>query len=337
MPARALNRTRRHRAKLVPIVDFSENNPAAEYACEDADVIVLQRGAMPDTWRSVLHWQQAGKTVIADIDDGYPQITQEHPAFEFWQTGVIRDMTGAVVQRLPRPAIHDMADGLRKVDGMTAPNRLILADWAQAVGVRGSYVPNYAPVDRYVAAKRTRSPKDDGTIWIAWGGSAGHFVSWQKSGILYALARVMASRPNTRFVMCGADVRIVDAVPLKPAQKVNLHWRPYREWPSRLVNFDIGLIPVAGDFDARRSWLKPLEYSLCNVPWIASKSPAYTEMANYGTFVDNTPEAWAAALEDMLKHGHDADRLRRAHRWACQQDIDANVDAITNAYREFIK
>lgn len=336
IPARAINRTRKHRAKLLPIEYFAENSPASAYACEDADVIVMQRGAMPDTWAAVEHWRQAGKVILTDLDDGYPQITQEHPAFEFWHRGISTDAMGNKA-RLPRPAILDMADGLRRVRGLTAPNRLILSDWLDAVGIPGRYVPNYVPTKQYLNAVRTRSPGFDSTVWVAWGGSAGHLVSFTDSGILYALARVIAKRPNVRFIMCGADTRIIDALPLRLAQKINLHWRPYREWPERLVNFDIGLIPVAGDFDARRSWLKPLEYSLCNVPWIASKSPAYADLTGYGQFVDNTPDAWAAAIEDMLAVGPDPAGLRAARNWASAQDIDTNVEKIIDAYAELSK
>lgn len=336
IPARAINKTRRHKAKLLPIQDFAENNPSALYACEDADVIVLQRGAMPDTWPALDYWRQRGKIVLADIDDGYPQITQEHPAWAFWHRGIIQDAQGNR-QQLPRPAIYEMADGLRRVKGLVSPNKLILSDWLQSVGVRGEYVPNYIPTALYTSAKRTRATTDDGAVWIAWGGSAGHFVSFQNSGILYALARVMAKRPYTRFIMAGADTRIIDALPLKDEQKINLHWRPFAEWPSRLVNFDIGLIPCAGDFDARRSWLKPLEYSLCGVSWIASKSPAYSELSEYGTFVDNTPDAWAEALERALDQPPDETRQRQAAKWARAQDIDSNVDKIISAYERLCK
>ena len=336
IPARAINRTKRHRAKLLPIEYFAENGPAAAYALEDADVIVLQRGAMPDTWAAVDHWRQRGKIILADIDDGYPQITPEHPAFNFWHKGISVDAAGRQMQ-LPRPAIYEMADGLRRLKGLTAPNRLILSDWLAAVGVNGRYVPNFLPTRPYLSATRTRSPQSDGTYWIAWGGSAGHFVSFQNSGILYALARVISKRPNARFIMCGADVRIIDALPLKDEQKINLHWRPYTEWPERLVNFDLGLIPVAGDFDARRSWLKPLEYSLCSVPWIASKSPAYADLTGYGAFVDNTPDAWAAAIEEHLAIGPDPAGVKAARDFAAAQDIDRNVEKIINAYAELCK
>jgi hypothetical protein len=335
IPAEAFNRTRRHKALLLGIQDFCTHPPVAEYHCKDADAIVLQRGAMPAAWEAVAYWQQRGKIVISDIDDGYPQLGPEHPAFNFWHRGLTRGPNGQPAQ-MPRPAILDMAEGLTRVNGLTAPNRLILDDWQTQVGVRGAFVPNY-PDLRVYQAKRTRSPKDDGTTWVAWGGSAGHLASFTDSGILYALARVLSRRPATRMIYCGSDLRAIDAVPLKEGQKQHFNWRPYPEWPALLANFDIGLIPVAGAFDARRSWLKPLEHSLMGIPWIASKSPAYEGLEEYGVFVDNTPDAWAAALADLLDHGPDETKLRRARKWALAQDIDNHVDEMANIYRSFGK
>ncbi len=314
------------------ITQFAENAYEAEHYCDDADVIVLQRGAMPDVWGAVHKWRNLGKTVIADIDDGYPQITPEHPAYAFWHRGIMQTPDGQV-QQLPRPAIHEMAAGLHMLGAMTSPNRLILEDWRQSVGVRTALVPNYLYLPHY-AHKRTRARAQDGTVWVAWGGSAGHFGSWLGSGIADALCRVLAARPHTRFVMCGADTRILDRVPLKHAQKLHFNWRHFSKWPQLLANFDVGLIPLAGDFDARRSTLKPLEYSIMRVPWIASKSPAYDGLGEYGTFVDNTPEAWADALIEAIDKSVDTRKVQRAYDWAREHDIDANVRSILNQYAQ---
>jgi len=331
VPAKAINRTNKHSAKLLGITQFAENAYEAEYACDDADVIVLQRGAMPDVWGPVRRWRNEGKVVIADIDDGYPQITAEHPAYRFWHVGEV--MVDGQLRRLPRPAIHDMADGLRMLGLMTSPSRLILEDWRQAVGVNGAHVPNFLNLEVY-NAKRTRTREDDGTIWVAWGGSAGHFGSFLGSGIADALCRVLASRPQTRFVMCGADTRILDRVPLKHHQKLHFNWRHFSEWPKILANFDVGLIPLAGAFDDRRSNLKPLEYSAMRVPWIATRSPAYAGLEELGTFVDNSPEAWADALIDAIDHAADDKRVRRAHDWAMTQGIQANAKRIVETYAQ---
>lgn len=334
LPVRAVNRTKKHRAKLGHIEHFAGNTPYNEQQCEDADIIVLQRGAMPETWASVEHWRRRGKVILTDLDDGYPQITPEHPAYQFWHTGLITMPDGRTHQ-LPRPAIHDMAEGLTKVNGLISPSRLILEDW-KSHQPRGEYIPNYAETWRYTRYKRTRSPEDDGTIWIAWGGSFGHFVSFQRSGILYGLARAMSRYPHVRFVMCGADERIVNAMPLKDSQKIHINWQPNDLWLQTLINFDVGLIPCAGEFDARRSWLKPLEYSLMRVPWIASETPAYHNLGEFGTVIDNTADAWAQAVTDAIEHGSDERRVKRGWEWAMRQDIDSNMPGIINTLKGFL-
>lgn len=335
IPAQALNRTRWHHAKVLGIQDFSLHLPVAEYHCNDAEVIVLQRGAMPQAWPAVEHWREKGKAIVSDIDDGYIQIGPEHVAFNFWHRGITAGPNGQPV-RMPRPAILDMADGLRRVQGLTAPNQLILDDWGKQTGVKTALVPNYPDLRAY-QAKRTRSPSDDNLTWVSWGGSAGHLQSFTQSGILYALSRVLSARPLTRLIYCGSDLRVLEALPLKPGQKEHFNWRRYADWPALVANFDIALIPAAGDFDARRSQIKPLECSLMGVPWIASKTAAYDGLDEYGVLVDNTPDAWAGALIELLEHGSDPQRLAHARKWALAQDIDDHVDEIVKAYRSFGK
>jgi len=329
IPFEAFNRTRRHRALIMQASEFAQHPQVSEVMCADADAIILQRGAMPPAWEAVRYWRQHGKLVIADIDDGYIQLPEHHPSFAFWHR---------VHPNQPnkRPAILDMAAGLRQVDGMVSPNKLILADWSKQTGVKTAFLPNY-PDLRVYQARRSRSPQDDGTVWVSWGGSASHLQSFTDSGIVYALGRVMSKRPHTRMIYCGSDPRPLEAVPLRDGQKHHFNWRPYRRWPELLANFDIGLIPLAGPFDDRRSWIKGLEYSLLGVPWIASKSPVYEGLEEFGVFVDNTPDCWADALAEMIDHGPDETKLRKARKWAAAQDVDDHIDEIANIYRSFGK
>lgn len=330
IPFQAFNRTKRHRAQIMQMAEFCGHAQVADVMCADADAIILQRGAMPPAWEAVRYWQQQGKTVIADIDDGYIQLPDHHPSFNFWHRKTPNQPTG-------RPAIIDMAEGLRLVNGLVSPNKLILDDWGKQTAVRTAFLPNYPDLRVYAAGRRSRSPADDGTVWVSWGGSASHLQSFTDSGILYALARVMAKRTHTRLIYCGSDPRPLSAVPLRDGQKHHFNWRPYRDWPTLLANFDIGLIPLAGPFDARRSWIKGLECSLMGVPWIASKSPAYEGLEEFGVFVDNTPDCWADALAEMIDHGPDETKLRKARKWAASQDIDDHVDEMANIYRSFGK
>lgn len=332
IPARAIARRREHRVNLGSIWSFAENGRDTHYLCESADVIVLQRSAMPDAQRSLRYWRNRGKVFVADIDDGYMQLEPSHPAYAYWHGKTATDAQGRVVT-LPRPLIHDLIDSVRLVGNLTSPSRLILSDYMALIPeLRTGHIPNYVDTDIYLRTRPTRRREDDGLIWIGWGGSAGHYQSFERSGVLEALARVISRRPHTRFVFVGSDERIVNALPVKRHQKIHLLWTEPEKWLERLASFDLAFIPAAGDFDARRSLLKPLECSLLGVPWIASRSPAYDEIpADCGVFVENTPEQWKSAIEDMLG-ARDTARIARAREWALQYDVHANVDYIISIY-----
>jgi glycosyltransferase involved in cell wall biosynthesis len=57
-----------------------------------------------------------------------------------------------------------------------------------------------------------------------------------------------------------------------------------------------------GPYDQRRSWIKGLEYSLSGVPWVGTAGEPYSDIAHYGTLIQNSPEAWEDALETLLSN-----------------------------------
>jgi len=87
-----------------------------------------------------------------------------------------------------------------------------------------------------------------------------------------------------------------------------------KDWPKVVSTFDIGLAPLdprplppwregapVVSYDDRRSWLKAAEYLTAGVPWAASKSETYKELAHLGHIVDNTPDAWFGVLSYMIR------------------------------------
>lgn len=332
VPARAISRLRRHQASILHVEHFAAIDMECRHHCDDADLIVLQRGAMPDTWRAIDHYRARGATIIADLDDGYPQIPPSHPAYAYWHQGIVVDSSGQT-RRLPRLPILDMADGMRRVDALTSPSPLILADWRERVGVRGAHLPNYVETWRY-DVPRSRAGSDE--IWIGWGGSAGHYQSFVASGVTEALARLLPRYLRARFVLLGADARIYDRIPVSAGRKHHIQWTPYERWPTHLAACDIMLIPLAGDFDARRSTLKPLECSLVGVPWIASRSPAYDGLDDYGEIVENTPESWMDAIERILRDGPDPRKRHAAREWALTMDVYRRAPEIIRMYEGII-
>lgn len=325
IPLDALNRTRRHRGYSISYQDWVQNGFAARMVCQNADVIVVQRNIFPECYPAIEFWRhKAGKIVVADLDDGYHHLTPDNIAYRFWIEGLLGDGRRAE----PRP-IDTLPQGLAMCNLVTAPAPQLVRDWEATHKAR--LVPNYADVRRYTRFVRER--KDD-EYHVLWGGSVTHLLSFTDSGILYALARVFAKRPKARFVFCGSDVRVLHSLPIRPEQVIHKTWIPHWEWPGTLVNVDLALSPLAGEYDRRRSWIKPLEYSLCGVPWIASDNTAYDGLGEFGAIVPNTVEAWVGALEDAMDSPPNERQIRRAKNWALDQDIFDNIDKVCNTYAE---
>jgi glycosyltransferase involved in cell wall biosynthesis len=329
VPARALSRARPHAAQLLNIQDFAYNTPAARAACEPADVIVVQRNLFGPVLTAIQHWKARDKVVIADFDDAYDLIPPSNPSYRFWAQGFGQREDGQPVKIDP-PPLTQFKWGLRLVHGATVASQRLAGDWQDYADVY--YVPNYIDLEKY----RDVRPEPHEGVWIGWGGSLTHVQSFAGSGVLTALKRVCQARPQVKVLIHGNDQRIIDQLPLPPAQKALRPWVPYEAWPQQLAGFDIGLAPLHGAYDERRSWIKILEYLVLRIPWIASDGPAYADLRSYGWLVKNTPSAWERVLLDMIDHLDDykAEASREPYLFGLSQAVDANVDKIVATYSE---
>ncbi|MBI3763257.1 MAG: hypothetical protein HY260_15535 [Chloroflexi bacterium] len=329
VPARAINRTARHRAALLSLKDFTLNTPEAQAVCDPADVIVVQRNLVGPVLTALQHWKARDKTVIADFDDAYNLMPATNVAYRFWVEGIAARPDGREEKIDPLP-LAQFKWGLRLAHAATVPSKRLADDWRAYADMH--YVPNYIDLEKYqnVAA----APRDG--IVLGWGGSLSHLQSFTGSSILAALKRVCRARPQMKVMICGNDRRIFDHLPLPPAQKILRPWVPYAEWPRRLAEFDIGLAPLFGQYDERRSWIKVLEYLVMKIPWVASDGPAYHDLRPYGWLVKNIPSAWERVLLDMVDHLDDykVEAAREPYLFGISQAIDVNVDKIIATYAE---
>jgi hypothetical protein len=329
-PARALNRSGRHHAELVSLNDFVYNTAAA--ACQAADVIVVQRNLFGPVLTAILHWKARDKVIVADFDDAYHLLPSSSPSYPLWAQGIARRSDG-FTETITPPPLAQFRSGLRLVDGATTPSRQLAADWQPITEVR--HLPNYIDLPLYESAQR----QPHAGVWIGWGGSLGHRQSFTESGLLPALKRVCRARPQVRVMFHGNDRRLFDELPLPATQKQLNPWKPYRAWPQQVAQFDIGLAPLHGAYDQRRSWIKVLEYLVLGVPWLASAGPAYADLAPYGRLVSNSARAWEQALFDLIDH-LDEHRARAAgapRDFGRKQALDRHVETMVELYTSFAK
>ena len=329
IPARAINRAGRHQAELVSLADFGTHTPAATAACERADVIVVQRNLAGPVLSAIQHWKARGKVLLADFDDAYDLMPPSNPAYAYWIRGLVHGPgKDAPVVKVNPPPLTQFKWGLRLVDAATVPSKRLASDWQAYTDVR--YLPNYIELSNYQNIKP--APHQD--ILVGWGGSLSHLQSFTESHVMKALQRVCRARPQVKALVCGSDRRIFDDLPLPAGQKILQPWVPYSEWPQVLSRFDIGIAPLYGPYDERRSWIKVLEYMVMKIPWAASDGPAYSDLRPFGWLVSNTAGAWERLLLDMVDHldEYRQNTVQDAYLYALAQSVDENVEKIVETY-----
>ena len=320
-------------ARLIHVSGFTNAlDPAIQDMVMPADIVHFQRNLVHEqVLDAIRYWQGLGKIFTADLDDAYNRLPFSNPAFQFWQVNS---------SQLDPPPLVMLEKGLRLIGNLTAPNRYLLNDWAHAC--RGYYIPNYARsewwVDDYDAMEARRARGIDDKIIIGWGGSVSHYDSWWGSGIREAATRICARHANVSWMICGNDPRIYEQLPVPRDQKIAQPGVQPNDWPKIVRQFDIGVAPLFGPYDQRRSWIKGMEYQLAGIPWIGTRGEPYREMADSGILVDNGPEAWEDALETVISQLHSrrtiaSDRLELARQHYL---IDNNLDMYARTYRQII-
>jgi len=269
------------------------------------DVIVVQRNLiLPQVWEACDYWRALGKLVCADLDDDYPRLTPQNPAYPFW----VGKSVDKFEQDFGMTPIDALTEGLNHVDVLLSPNQLILDDWYDIVP--GVIVNNYAKSEWYEGIEQ-KPIRDE--IVIGWGGSVSHYDSWWFSGVKDAVPVIFERYPNVRFKFCGNDWRMLTCLEREWPEGRWMHQPgvPPEEWPKQVASFDIGLAPLAGPgalqselYDQHRSWIKASEYLLCGVPWLASPGIVYQALDGMGGYQirENKTDAWIAAISEMINN-----------------------------------
>lgn len=279
--------------KLVHVSGFLDFlNPAIQDIVMRSDVVVFQRNAVEEAaFDAIEYFQGMGKPVVIDLDDAYHILPWSNPAHKFW------------IQNEDGKALVMLEEGLRRSNGLIAPNRLLLSDWAHVCP--GYYLPNYAEENWWTDLPDREMLKKErgleGKIVIGWGGSVSHYDSWWGSGIFRAAQRICERHPEVVWMICGNDPRIHDQLQVSPYQKIKQPGVDPNQWPRIVKHFDIGVAPLFGPYDQRRSWIKGLEYMLAGIPWVCTAGEPYRDIQNYGKHVMNSDAAWEVALEEIIK------------------------------------
>lgn len=290
-PARMINRNGRHAAELVSYGEFISKSPRANRICEHSDLLVLYDHLWGNVLPVVQHWMARGKKFIADFDMAYQFLLPSDPDYQTWADGHIetQDDAGSV-------ALKQFKWGLQMVSAATVPSQLLADDWKGYNRVE--VIPNYIDLDRY----QSFLPKEHEGINIGWSGGQSSLKALSESGALEAVREVCRICPKVKFLLCSDEPDLVHRLGLDENQTIVHALRRGENWPGLLSLFDIGLGPLAGEYDQRRSWAPILEYLVTKIPWVASKGAAYRDLRSCGWFVENDAGAWMRILMDLVEH-----------------------------------
>jgi len=334
IPAAAINRTGKHRAQVV----FRDEFVAGRVDIDWPSVIVVERllaGRMLDVIRDA---QKRGKRVIARFDDAYHLMPSYIASSNLWRRSLLIGRTaGGKAQRakLNVSMIKQFREGLALCDATSTPSRLLCKDY-ERFAKKMFFVPNYPDLGN--RAWLVPKKKHDGII-IGWGGGGTHKQSWRDSRIIPALESLCREYPQLKIMICGIDQWVVEELTdrLPAGQLITQAWVPSDKWPEVLSEFDIGIAPLAGRYDDRRSWIKVLDYAIKGIPWVATNAPPYTYCQG-GIRVKNKPKNWKRALRTLIEKESTRKKLISVGtNWAWRQGIHSHISTYLNFFDEVMK
>lgn len=333
IPARSINRTGKHSAHLIDFVEFEKNTSEVQFVCEQSDFIVVERALRGEVLSAIQRWKARDKVVIANFDDAYNLMPKNNISYPYWFEGRLKYLDqdkNEFFRTLSPTPIVQFKWGLRLVHGAIVPSHKLVEDWRDLTDM--VYLPNYIDLPNY---EDVHSPPHEGII-IGWGGSLSHLQSFTDSGVLNALRKVCKKRPQVRLMIAGHR-GVFDQIPIPPEQKIFQPFVPFNQWPGVLGNFDIGLAPLHGPYDARRSWIKPLEYMVMKIPWLASDNPAYEDLTAYGKIVKNSENSWEKALIEVIDNLDQYKQFAQdlPYKFGVSQAMDSNVEKVLSIFSQF--
>jgi len=334
MPHNAINKTKEHKSNLIHLNEFINNSENSQKFCQESDIIIVERNLFGDTNTMLQFWKGRNKILVANFDDAYPFITPSNIAYNFWNLGEINvnDGTGEKKAYMRPMPLRQFEWGLKICAGAIMPSKTLAKDYEHLTPTY--VVKNYPPVEVYTSIEKQKHDE----IIIGWGGSLSHFQSFVDSGVLNAIKRICKKIPEVKLMING-DKRVYDNIEIPEDRKIFHGFVPYEQWPALVSNFDIGLAPLAGEYDKRRSWIKPLEYMLLKIPWLASDIGSYDEIREYGRLVKNRYDIWETVLLETINNlgsEENNERINRAYEFAIKQDTFLNVNNIINTFKKII-
>jgi hypothetical protein len=329
--ADAINRIGAHHANLLDIRSFLQNTPEAQKMCAESDLLVIYRYLYGPILKMIQYWKARDKKIIVDFDQALTYLTPDIPDYSFWLAGAplaTIDAKAAEPGNLINPVpLEQFKYGLGIVDAATVPSARLADDWSQFTNCH--VLPDYLNTCQYPIMDTDH----DNETWIGLGQNVQN-SSLMNSSLAAALEDVCRKRPQVRLILCDQGKSQIPKLNIDPTRVLFFSPFFFDEWVSLLLKLDIGLIPVAGDYDLRLSQVSMLEFMIAKIPWIATEQLAFHHLLQYGYWVPNSTETWKTAILKAVDHleAYQKKAGRESFLFALGQDVGANIDKTLRIY-----
>jgi glycosyltransferase involved in cell wall biosynthesis len=246
-----------------------------------ADVVVGQLvggfehpGAVHSWWRR----QFKHSKLVYETDDDPFSIEPHNPAATAYGRPEMRDSIAHCIEisALVTVSTDPLAEQMAKIN----PNVVVLKN----------------RIDEHVLG--IERPRRD-RLTIGWAGGNSHLHDIEQCA--WGLRKTMQRFPDVDLHFIGEDYTGLVRSP-RPARFTG--WASRTVDYYRLVDFDIGLAPLAPTFFARsKSAIKALEYSALGIPVVASDAAPYRDFVVDGVtgFLIRHDHEWAARLRELIE------------------------------------
>lgn len=250
---------------------------------DDCDTVVLQRPDNETLVDTIPFLKREGIRVIVEIDDDLAAVSSRHPGWLWMHPKTDTGRSWKAVEQACEWA-----------DVVVASTPALLSRYAKHG--RGVVIRNCLP-DHFFDFDFEK----DEDVTVGWGGAIiSHPDDLRVVGPSLAQLRIKAKivgpvpidlnthqeAPEKARRLLGVDAEFTGPV-------------EFEEWIPAIGKLHVGLAPLEMTrFNVGKSWLKPLEYSVAGVPFVASNTPEYIELG--AGLIADKPKAWRVLLKRLI-------------------------------------
>jgi glycosyltransferase involved in cell wall biosynthesis len=290
----------------------------------EVDILVVQKQWSARAFNFIDTAIMSGVLTVNDVDENYWNLPEDHIEYNFWKEEEQVKFYNAL---------------LKRCWVITVPNEK-LAEKVREFHQNVEVIPSSLPGKLWEKAYRKRrdylKKKKAKPIIIGWVGSP---LSVKNLELIHEpIRKILKKYSDVEVHIVGAPEGFVS---WHPRVKIFSEWVRLEEYPTRLINFDIGLYPLlTDDYNRAKSDVKYLEYSYLAIPCVSSPFSGSDNFVKTekNIFLAETWEQWEKALSLLIENKDLRERIgKSARRVALKRTIEKNVDKWLGVYEKYMK